>query len=89
MDADPQGSSMQAYDTIPGVDILPYEEKKLIENQHEIIFIDTPPYIAEGMRKIFLLSDLVIVPTRASVPDIMAIRSTMALLKEAQQGKKN
>ncbi|MEJ5148844.1 ParA family protein [Sphingobacterium sp. MYb388] len=86
-DTDPQGSIVQLQEIATGIDILPYERHTL-QSDYDVIFVDTPPYIIETMRPIFLQSDLVIIPTKAGVPDIMAIRATIDLVKEVQQEKK-
>jgi chromosome partitioning protein len=87
-DTDPQGSTMQLQDIVTGIDIINYVSiDNLILEPYDVVFIDTPPYITETILPIFLKSDFVLIPTKAGVPDIMAIRSTIELLKEAQ-GKK-
>jgi chromosome partitioning protein len=87
-DTDPQGSTMQLQDIVTGIDIIDYVSiDNLISQPYDVVFIDTPPYITETILPIFLKSDFVLIPTKAGVPDIMAIRSTIELLKEAQQKK--
>ncbi len=87
-DTDPQGSTMQLKDIVEGIDILDYTGMKNLQTQpYDIIFIDTPPYLTENMISIFLNSDFVLIPTKAGVPDIMAIRATIELVKEAQAKK--
>src|SRR5690606_8317267 len=86
-DIDPQGSTIQLQGLVPDVTIIPFSNN--IYNQNfEALFIDTPPYLMNEMLPIFLKSDLVIIPTKAGVPDIMAIRSTVDLVKEAQKSNK-
>jgi len=86
-DIDPQGSTIQLQGLIPDVTIVPFNSD--IYNQNfDALFIDTPPYLMNEMLPIFLKSDLVIIPTKAGVPDIMAIRSTVELVKEAQKSNK-
>lgn len=87
-DTDPQGSTMQLKDIVEGIDILDYTGMKNLQTKpYDIIFIDTPPYLTENMVSIFLNSDFVLIPTKAGVPDIMAIRATIELVKEAQAKK--
>lgn len=84
-DTDPQGSTMQLQGIVSGIDIIDYPN---LNNQaYEVIFIDTPPYLTETMLSIFLLSDFVLIPTKAGVTDIMAIHATIALVKQAQKKK--
>lgn len=87
-DTDPQGSTMQLKDIVQGIDILDYTGAKNLQGKpYDVIFIDTPPYLTENMIPIFLASDLVLIPTKAGVPDIMAIRATIELVKEARKKK--
>lgn len=87
-DTDPQGSIMQLKEIVEGIDILDFTGiENLKSKPYDIIFIDTPPYLGENMISIFLDSDFVLIPTKAGVPDIMAIRSTIELVKEAQKKK--
>jgi len=87
-DTDPQGSTMQLKDIVQGIDILDYTGTKDLQGKpYDVIFIDTPPYLTENIIPIFLASDLVLIPTKAGVPDIMAIRATIELVKEARKKK--
>ncbi|CAA7393572.1 ParA family protein [Chryseobacterium fistulae] len=89
-DTDPQGSTMQLKDIAQGIDILEYTGTKALQTKpYDVIFIDTPPYLTENIIPIFLASDLVLIPTKAGVPDIMAIRATIELVREAMQNKPN
>lgn len=86
-DIDPQGSTIQLQGLIPDVTIIPFSNN-IYDQNFDALFIDTPPYLMNEMLPIFLKSDLVIIPTKAGVPDIMAIRSTVELVKEAQKSNK-
>ena len=85
-DTDPQGSTMQLQSIVQGIDIIPFDDNTFKEN-YDIFFVDTPPYIMNTMMPIFLQSDLVLIPTKAGVPDIMAIRETVGLVRQAQTEK--
>lgn len=88
IDTDPQGSTMQLKDIVQGIDILEYTGVKNLQRKpYDVIFIDTPPYLSENMTPIFLASDLVLIPTKPGVPDIMAIRATIELVNEALKKK--
>lgn len=87
-DTDPQGSTMQLKNIVQGIDIVDYLGMKSLKSEpYDVIFIDTPPYLTDNMIPIFLDSDFVLIPTKAGVPDIMAIRATIELVKEAQKKK--
>lgn len=88
IDTDPQGSTIQLKDIVQGIDILDYTGVKSLQDKpYDVIFIDTPPYLSENMIPIFLASDLVLIPTKAGVPDIMAIHATIELVNEALKKK--
>lgn len=60
-----------------------YENIKQLTQQ--LIIIDTPPYLSNNLLELFHISDYVLIPTKAGFFDVMAIRSTIALVKEAQK----
>ena len=51
---------------------------------YDLIIVDTPPYLSSRLPELFLKSDFILVPTKAGFFDVMAIRSTLALIKETQ-----
>lgn len=87
VDIDPQGTALQLKDRIDNVDIIPYD-KKLNLLPYDVVFVDTPPYLSDLLPEVFNVSDLVIIPTKAGIADLLAIRSTIALVKKAQENNK-
>lgn len=83
-DIDPQGSTNQLNGIVQGLNIIPFSND-IYDEKFDALFIDTPPYLMNEMLPVFLKSDIVIIPTKAGVPDIMAIRSTVELVKEAMK----
>ena len=92
IDLDIQGSISQlkplienvSLDIISGIDLndiqsLPYD----------VVIIDTPPYLSSELPAVFSVSDLVIIPTKAGLVDLLAIRATIALLKKAKEERSN
>lgn len=85
LDIDPQGS----------ITLLNPENEnlKLINRDNDIynlkllpfdlVIIDTPPYLSSTLPNIFKQSDLVIIPTKTGFFDVLAINSTIELLKKA------
>ena len=88
-DIDPQGSIIQLQDIIKDVDIIEgkYLDELSASDLYDIIFVDTPPYLTDALLPLFTQSDLVLIPTKAGVPDIMAIRATIELVQVAQRRK--
>jgi chromosome partitioning protein len=60
-----------------------------VQDKYDVAIIDTPPYLTELLPEFFELSDYVLVPTKAGVLDVMAIKATIHLLKEAQKRRPN
>lgn len=56
----------------PGTDL-----KKIIHSNHDFIFIDTPPYLNDSISELCRISDVIIIPTKAGVLDLLAIKSTV------------
>ncbi|MGI4020287.1 MAG: AAA family ATPase [Janthinobacterium lividum] len=87
IDLDPQGTISQLKPMINGIDVYSGSLKTISNTDHEIIIVDTPPYLSADFPKLFSLSDLVIIPTKAGIADLMAIRSTINMLKDAMKLK--
>jgi chromosome partitioning protein len=51
------------------------------------LLIDTPPYLTDNLTTIFSISDFVLVPSKVSYVDIMAVRATIAMIQTSK--KKN
>ncbi len=81
LDFDLQGSLSQIK-SLTNVDIITFQDK--IENiknlKYDFIFIDTPPYLSNQLPELIKISDLIIVPTKAGVLDLLAIKSTLELI---------
>ncbi|MVN23487.1 ParA family protein [Mucilaginibacter arboris] len=86
VDTDLQGSIADLKDDLPELSII---QEDIFENirqlKHQLIIIDTPPYLSNRLPDLFLISDYVLIPTKAGFFDVMAIRSTIALVKQAQK----
>ncbi|RCH54671.1 ParA family protein [Mucilaginibacter hurinus] len=88
VDSDLQGSLYHAREDFPDITILLAEKVNDIRQMdYDLIIVDTPPYLSNKLTDLFLLSDFVLVPTKAGFFDVMAIRATLALLKFAQAKK--
>lgn len=87
IDIDPQGSISGLKEILAEhhIDLIHENDIEQAKAKYDIALIDTPPYLTDSLPKFFSYSDIVIVPTKASVLDIMAIRATIKLLKQAQQ----
>jgi chromosome partitioning protein len=81
LDFDLQGSLSQIK-SLTNVDIITFQDKiETIQNlDYDFIFIDTPPYLSNQLPELIKMSDLIIVPTKAGVLDLLAIKSTLELI---------
>ena len=84
IDADYQGSISQLKDMVTAFDIitLPNNIDTIKTLPYDFIFIDTPPYLSDKLPKLCKAANLIIIPTKAGVLDLMAIRGTIDIVKE-------
>ncbi|OCX54362.1 ATPase [Mucilaginibacter sp. PPCGB 2223] len=85
VDTDLQGSLYHIKEDFPELSIIGPDKLTAIQQlDHDLVIVDTPPYLSNKLPELFLHSDFILVPTKAGFFDVMAIRSTLALIKEAQ-----
>ncbi|MHB8207623.1 AAA family ATPase [Mucilaginibacter sp.] len=85
VDIDPQGSILHIKEDFPQLSIIGENSLQNIRQLNfDLIIVDTPPYLSNRLPELFENSDFIIVPTKAGFFDVMAIRSTLGLIKEAQ-----
>jgi len=88
VDSDLQGSLYHVREDFPDLEILAADKVSDIPKlDYDLIIIDTPPYLSNKLTDLFLISDFVLVPTKAGFFDVMAIRATLALIRFAQAKK--
>ena len=82
IDLDVQGSLSQISNMVTNFEIT--NDEKCITNgaSYDFIFIDTPPYLTNKLSKLIQLSDLTILPVKAGALDVLAIESTIELIKK-------
>ena len=62
-----------------------HREIKKFVNDYDFILIDCPPSVIEpAPQSAFLVSNLVLIPTRPSLPDIWAVKETLNLVEKAR-----
>lgn len=87
IDTDLQGSLYHIKDDFEELSIVGPPELVQNDRSYDLIVVDTPPYLTNRLPELFGRSDLILVPTKAGFFDVMAIRSTIALIKHAQKDK--
>lgn len=55
----------------------------------QLLVIDTPPYLFHELPTLLKNADMVIIPTRKSLPDLLAIGDTIALVNEGKAKNKD
>ncbi|WP_417443276.1 AAA family ATPase [Joostella sp.] len=89
LDFDLQGSLSQLSELVTDIDIIPFTENvtAISEMDYDFIFIDTPPYLSNHLPQLIQLADLIIVPTKAGILDLLAIKSTLELIKQEEKSE--
>jgi chromosome partitioning protein len=88
LDTDLQGSLSGLKSLLEGLELIPYNNDPsslLSLPKKDLLIIDTPPYLSAQLSALFAVSDFVLVPTKVGFLDVMAIRATIHLIKEAQE----
>jgi chromosome partitioning protein len=89
IDLDSQGSVTDTKDLITGVSIVEYSNNNLRGLDYGAVFIDTPPYLSDKLYHIFPQTDLIIIPTKAGIYDVIAAGKTVEMIKEQMKKNKN
>jgi chromosome partitioning protein len=88
IDMDFQGSLINISE-LSEVPIFTAEKlNETIKSDYDFIFIDTPPYLNEKIVDLCNVSDVIIIPTKEGVLDLLAIKSTIDIVKQAKSEKK-
>jgi len=87
IDFDLQGSLSQLKELVSDFDILSFkgETNSITNLDYDFIFIDTPPYLSNYLPKLIELVDLIIVPTKAGILDLLAIKSTLEIIEQGNK----
>ena len=64
------------------------ELKDVLNSDYDFIFIDTPPYLTNQLKKLCDLADVIIIPTKAGILDLLAIKSTIEIVEESRNSDK-
>lgn len=84
LDMDTQGSLMNI-NQLSEVPIFPAEKLNDLKNSdYDFIFIDTPPYLNSRIEELCIIANVIIIPTKAGVLDLLAIKSTIEIVVKAK-----
>ena len=83
VDLDHQGSARSIHNSgkMKEIDLLASPTDPMVQN-YQAVFVDTPPYLSDQLPDTFMLSDLVLIPTKSGIMDLMAMQNTLALVKQ-------
>lgn len=84
IDFDRQGSVTDMQDFLTGIKILDYSNK-IQGDEGRFILIDTPGYLSNLVIDALAMADLILIPTKDGVLDIVACRRTVDVVKKAQR----
>lgn len=59
-----------------------------LSRRHPYVLIDAPARLLEMTRAVVILSDLVIVPTAPTMPDLWAVQDTLSVIAEAKKERR-
>lgn len=84
LDMDAQGSLMNI-NQLSEVPIFSMEKiEDLQKLNYDFIFIDTPPYLNNRVEELCTIADVILIPTKAGVLDLLAIKSTIDIVVKAK-----
>ena len=82
LDTDVQGSLSQLSRIVDSFQITTDENILTTDNNLDFIFIDTPPYLSSKLKGLIKIADLILVPTKAGILDLLAIDNTISIIKD-------
>ncbi|PTT38373.1 ParA family protein [Chryseobacterium sp. HMWF028] len=88
IDFDYQGSLLNVKE-VSDVPIFQADQlQEVVNSDYDFVFIDTPPYLSEELPKLCVLADIIIIPTKAGILDLLAIKSTIDMIERENCEKK-
>lgn len=88
IDFDYQGSLLNVRE-VSEVPIFPADKlQEVVNSDYDFIFIDTPPYLSEELPNLCELANTIIIPTKAGILDLLAIKSTIDIIERTGSQKK-
>lgn len=96
VDIDPQGSitsfvdfsGSDRFNLVKRTDFKTYADLLQLVQDFEVVVIDTPPYLSKELEEIIKITNLIIIPCKASLFDALAIRQTIEFI-EREREKEN
>ena len=101
VDIDPQGSLSKLVRTFSDQDgrepehviergsYKTYKDLLTLLEPYDIAVIDTPPYLSKELQDVFEITNVILVPCKASPLDFLAIGDTLDLIRQAKTKRKD
>lgn len=101
VDIDPQGSLSKLVRTFSDQDgrepehviergsYKTYKDLLILLAPYDIAIIDTPPYLSKELQDVFEITNVILVPCKASPLDFLAIGDTLDLIRQAKTKRKD
>ena len=101
VDIDPQGSLSKLVRTFSDQDgrepehviergsYKTYKDLLTLLEPYDIAIIDTPPYLSKELQDVFEITNVILVPCKASPLDFLAIGDTLHLIRQAKTKRKD
>jgi chromosome partitioning protein len=87
IDLDLQGSLYKSRNS-SSVPIYPPNKLEDINNMdYDFIFIDTPPYLISDLPMLCRIANVIVIPTKTGLYDLLAIEDTIEIVKNAKKEK--
>ena len=87
IDLDLQGSLYKSRNS-SSVPIYPPNKLDDINNMdYDFVFIDTPPYLISDLPMLCRIANVIVIPTKTGLYDLLAIEDTIEIVKNAQKEK--
>jgi chromosome partitioning protein len=89
IDIDAQGSISQLKGMNHDFDIINIVKnlEEISSLEYDFVLIDTPPYLSDLLPNLIQMADLILIPTKAGVLDLLAIGNTIDLIKTQRKEK--
>jgi chromosome partitioning protein len=95
VDIDPQGSitsfvefsDSDGFNLIRRTDFTTYADLLDKVQGFEVVVIDTPPYLSKELAEVIKITDIVIIPCKASLFDVLAIRQTIEFIQKEKENR--
>ena len=88
VDMDSQGSLLNIRELAEVPIFSAAELNNVLNSNYDFVFIDTPPYLSDYLNELCGLADVILIPTKAGILDLLAIKSTIQIVKDSGNEEK-